>query len=78
MNPSLEDDDESERKKYLAMEAKVRRIVEPKASGRVEADAALVAQWEKKGHSRIQLVHLMMEADGKKDRFGNSFVSLEF
>ena len=65
-----EDDEEAqERKNYAKCEAKLRRICEPKQhSGKVEADGELVAQWRKKGHSRTQLVKLMMEADGHKDR----------
>ena len=64
---NLAEEEGEERKKYLAMEAKVRRICEPKQSGKVEADQALVAQWKQKGHSRTQLVQLMLEAEGKKE-----------
>ena len=70
-----EDEDAEERaeaKRYNACEAKLRRICEPKQqSGKVEADEDLVSQWRKKGHSRTQLVKLMMEADGSKDRVGS-------
>ena len=66
----VEDDDDSEkyRKLYNRMDAKLRRICEPKAkSGKVDADPALVADWKKKGHTRTQLVKLMIEAHGDKD-----------
>ena len=68
----VDSDDEKEydnyKKHYKRMEAKVRRMCEPKStSGKIEADSKLVAQWKEKGHSRTQLVKLMMEADGSKD-----------
>ncbi|CAE7225953.1 unnamed protein product [Symbiodinium sp. KB8] len=49
------------------MEAKLRRFCTPKASGKCDADKALLAQWREKGHSRTQLVKLMMEADGDRE-----------
>ncbi len=68
----VDSDDEKEynnyKKHYNRMEAKIRRMCEPKStSGKIEADSKLVAQWKEKGHSRTQLVKLMMEADGAKD-----------
>ena len=68
----VDSDDEKEynnyKKHYNRTEAKIRRMCEPKStSGKIEADSKLVAQWKEKGHSRTQLVKLMMEADGAKD-----------
>ena len=68
-----DDDDDEEndagwKKRYNACEAKLRRICEPKGvSGKIEADSQLVKDWQAKGHTRTQLVKLMMEADGVKD-----------
>ena len=58
---------EEARKLYNRMEAKLRRFCTPKASGKCDADKALLAQWREKGHSRTQLVKLMMEADGDRE-----------
>ena len=70
-HPPPDDDDEDEeawKKRYNSCEAKLRRICEPKGvSGKLEADSQLVQQWKAKGHTRTQLVKLMMEADGSKE-----------
>ena len=66
----MEDDDDSEnyRKLYNRMDAKLRRLCMPKAkSGKIEADPILVRDWKMKGHTRTQLVKLMIESHGDKD-----------
>ena len=66
---SDEEDEDTFKKRYYACEAKLRRICEPKGvSGKVEADGPLVQQWKAKGHTRTQLVKLMMEAEGVKEQ----------
>ena len=70
-----DDDSENYRKLYNRMDAKLRRMCEPKAkSGKIDAEPALVADWKKKGHTRTQLVKLMIEAQGDKDCICNGHV----
>ena len=65
-----EQEDESPpeyRKLYARMEAKVRRMCTPSnVSGRTTASPELIKDWREKGYKRVQLVKLMMEADGNK------------
>ncbi|CAE7267464.1 unnamed protein product, partial [Symbiodinium sp. CCMP2456] len=58
------EDAEAYKKLYNRMEAKLRRMCTVKQTGKCDADKSLLKQWKEKGHSRTQLVKLMIEADG--------------
>ena len=64
---SSDEDGEAYRKRYNRMEAKLRRFCTVKTSGRSDADKQLMTEWKQKGHCRVQLVKLMMEANGCRE-----------
>ncbi|CAE7509436.1 unnamed protein product, partial [Symbiodinium necroappetens] len=64
------EDDPEYKKLYARMEAKIRRMCTPSSvSGRLAASPDLVKDWKDKGYKRVQLVKLMIEADGNKAAF---------
>ena len=69
--PTDDDDDETpeEKKLYARLEAKIRRMCTPSpTTGKTTASPQLLAEWKNKGYTRTQLVKLMIEASGDKDR----------
>ena len=69
--PTDDDDDETpeEKKLYARMEAKIRRMCTPSpTTGKTTASPQLLAEWKNKEYTRTQLVKLMIEASGDKDR----------
>ena len=66
-----ESDNEDDRKRYNKMEAKLRRMCTPSpTTGRVSGNPELVKDWLEKGYKRVQLVKIMLEANGDKARSG--------
>ncbi|CAE7518865.1 unnamed protein product [Symbiodinium necroappetens] len=64
------EDDEVYKKLYAKMEAKIRRMCTPSTTtGRLTAAPDLLKDWKEKGYKRIQLVKLMIEAEGDKAAF---------
>jgi len=61
------EDAKAYKKLYNRMEAKLRRMCTVKQTGKCDADKSLLKQWKEKGHSRTQLVKLMIEADGHRE-----------
>ena len=66
-----ESDNEDDRKRYNKMEAKLHRMCTPSpTTGRVSGNPELVKDWLEKGYKRVQLVKIMLEANGDKARSG--------